>query len=265
MVKVIAKTLLVAASLVVLGAGAADADRKDKGPVRIIETYGQASGVVEPSRVSIVLHVEERSEADFPDAYNGLTRRLEQIRVSLESNGVDVPKEVTTHDLRLFRHDKHIRNRAVPLVEHVASVAMVIERPLDPGDAEAISRFLRQTLEAGATGFGGLTFHVDAGEREAMQARLEELAVADARKRADALAKAAGARVGAPLRIVIGPGSRMSMGPPPATSVSRDSMMMKSAGAEHANMRIHAGRGATISVGIQATFRLKGAKQKKKE
>lgn len=220
---------------------------------RAIDTYGTASAYLQPDRLSIDIDVEGRNPESPVHAYNDLAARLAAVKKALSEAGVDLAREVRTHGLHLHVRQEN-RNPASGerrrMLVHLARLSMEITRPIDPDDAEAASRFLRQVLAAGAAGFRGLTFKVDETKRLKMEQELEARAIADAKRRASAIAEAADMVLGDPIRIVLGPTTRMSMG---RAMVRAESDMALSAAAAP-DIAIHSGEGARLTVSVQATY-----------
>ncbi len=218
-----------------------------------IETYGAASAYLPPDRISIDIDVEGRSTENPLGAYNQLAERLGEVKKALGRSGVDLASEVRTHGLHLHVRQENLRSTSgdrMRMPVHVARLSMEVARPINPDDAEAAPRFLRQVLAAGAAGFRSLTFTVDAEKRFSKEKELETRALADAARRADALAEAAGMVLGDAMSIALAPTARMSMG---KAMVRAESGMPPSA-AVAPDIAIHSGEGVLLTVTVQASY-----------
>ena len=161
-----------------------------------------------------------------------------------------IAREVTTEGLNLYADEQYPTGK----ITHIASVEMTIERAMDLHDGESATRFLRQVLKAGTTGFQRLTFVVDPDKRSKAEDALIEQAIVAARKRAQIVAAPEGMRVGQVLSISL-------VGEPevhPMVHMPRF-MAASPSSKEHRAVPIHAGQGSLLSKTVFATFSLEPA------
>ena len=139
-------------------------------------------------------------------------------------------------------------------ITHIAAVEMTIERAMDLHDGESATRFLRQVLKAGTTGFQSLTFVVDPDKRSKAEDALIAQAIVAARKRAQIVAAPEGMKVGQVLSISL-------VGQPEVyPKVRMPSFMTASESRkERLAVPIHAGQGSLLSKTVFATFSLEPA------
>jgi uncharacterized protein len=134
---------------------------------------------------------------------------LEAVRASLKRNGVD-DKDIKTHGLSI-RPEYSSRPTSTPvIIGYVTTNTVSVKvRKLDTA-----SKVLDDAVEAGGdvTRVNGISFEVDKPERYQAQAR--ELAMKDARDRAEALAANAGVKLGRPRSISESFGGPIPFGAP---------------------------------------------------
>ena len=213
----------------------------------VIESSGQASTWLEPDRVQIAIAIEARSESSPLEAYDELISRVQKVQAALQESGVQMEREVTTDGLRLYADEEYPSRK----VTHIAEVEMTIERAMDRHDSESATRFLRQVLSAGSTGFRRLTFVVDPDKRSKAEDVVVEQAIVEARRRAQIVAAAEGMKVGRVLSISL-------MRQPEAYPKMRQASLMEAAPArmDGPAIPIHSGQGSELSATVLATFSL---------
>lgn len=218
-------------------------------PRPVIESSGLARMWVKPDRVEIAISIEASSRKSPLEAYDELVSRVQGVHAALGESGVDLKHEVTTDALDLYVHEEYPTGKET----YIAEVEMTIERTIDPQDNESTTRFLRQVLEAGTTGFQRLKFVVNPDKLSRAQDALIELAIVDARRRARIVAAADAMQVGEVLSI--------SLTSPPQNypQVSIPEMAAFADQRSRAAIPIHAGRGNLLTATVRATFALEPA------
>jgi len=215
-------------------------------PRPVIESSGQASMWIKPDRVEIAISIEASSRKSPLEAYDELVSRVQSVHAALGESGVDLQREVTTDALDLFTNEEYPSRK----ITYIAEVEMTIERTIDPQDNESTTRFLRQVLEAGTTGFQRLRFVVNPDKRSRAEDALIELAIVDARRRARIVAAADAMQVGEVLTI------SLASSPQSYPQVSMREMAEFAARASADAIPIHAGQGSLLTATVHATFSL---------
>ncbi len=161
---------------------------------RSVTVTGSASvdAVPDVARVTSGL-VSEAATASAALAANSET--MAALIAGLKSAGVEA-KDIATGSFRVeprYVHDGNGRNPKMDGYQVNNEVAVTVR------DLSRLGRLLDEMVKLGANRIGGLSFEVSGADKLKDEAR--RLAVADARRKADLFARAAGAEVGAVLRI----------------------------------------------------------------
>ncbi len=160
-----------------------------------ISVSGTGTVTVTPDIAVINLGVEVRAQT-VAAAREGAAKALEAMRATLKRDGIE-DRDVKTQGLRINPEYASRPTSQPTIIGYVVSNDVSIKvRQLD--DA---SKVLDNAVLAGGDSVrvNGISFEVDQPEKYHAQAR--ELAVKDARERADALAKLAGVELGKPRTI----------------------------------------------------------------
>lgn len=166
----------------------------------IIEVTGEASVSKTPDALRITLSLNER-KPDFPQAVNALTEKLKSIKTELEKNGI-TPESITTANYSVNENYKYTNGKSEP-DGFQASVQINIEiyfrQQLMQSVYEAISKLgIKPAIH--------MQFFVK--ETEGISEDLRIAAVADARRKAQSLAAAAGVTLGGIQKISYAPAPR---------------------------------------------------------
>lgn len=172
------------------------------------------------SRAPDVAFVNLGVEARAPSAREALdanNRAMQQLLDTLERQ--DVPsKQVQTSSFDispLYHHDPE--NRTPP---QITGYQVSNQVRVKVSKVDRLGDLLDAVVDVGANRIHGVQFGVDQPEEATDEARKK--AVADARRKAELLAEAAGARIGRPLKI------EESSGTPPPMPMQRMAMMAES-------------------------------------
>jgi uncharacterized protein YggE len=162
--------------------------------------YGVAYGA--PDVVQVGLGVEG-SDADILVAMDDVTARMNAVMQALEDGGVDV-KDIRTESFYIYQDYKYGQpaigtessDEAQPFYRVSTTVTVTVRQ------TDNVAELLGASVSAGANVVNYIQFNIE--DRTALEAQARELAVADARARAEQLAGLMGLTVGEPLRITEG-------------------------------------------------------------
>jgi uncharacterized protein len=171
-------------------------------PTPAISVTGEASVSVPPDMAEIDggFTSEAKTARAASDANNAAMGKL---LLALKAAAID-DKDVQTS--RLSLQPQNAPNQATPaIVGYRASNHVTIRLR----DVSKVASVIDMLVGAGANDIGGINFMVSGASKLLDQAR--EQAIADARRKAEIYAKAAGVTLGAPLSISEGGGSPMPM------------------------------------------------------
>lgn len=200
---------LVAVALIAAVAGALglSAQRADAAPpqqagqsTRTITVTGYGSAFGAPDVVMVGLGVNI-ANSDVKAAMDESTARMNAIMDALEAAGV-APKDIRTDQYSIYQEygpSGFGEDQPAPLYRVTVSVTVTVRETAKVGD------LLAAAVEAGANMVNYIQFDIE--NRAALEAEARDLAVADAKARAELLAKAFGLAVGEPLTITEGSGS----------------------------------------------------------
>ncbi len=194
-------TMLRFAALGILMLGtvpAAQAD--DEKPRRTITVSASGSVAVEPDQARLTSGVTAEG-ASAREALTANSEAMKKVVGELKSAGID-PKDIQTSSFRVEPRYTRPAEGQAPKIDgySVTNEVQVLVR-----DLEKVGDILDRLVTAGANQSSGLNFEVSKAETALDEARKQ--AVANARRRADLYAAAAGAEVGEVLTIVEGDAS----------------------------------------------------------
>jgi uncharacterized protein YggE len=210
-------TLLCAATLAALALTSAAHAAEQERP-RIISVSGQGEIQAEPDRAFVTLGIEARKPkleearaavAKTVDAVLKLTRELKIDRSHVRTTRVNVQPE--------YNWNNNARERN--LIGYYVSRQIEI----DLRDLEKLGQVLERSVDLGVNQVGDP--RLDSSKRRALEREALAKAVDDARLNAEAVAKAAGARLGSPRTIAANSGFT----PPPIPLMRNKAMMAEAA------------------------------------
>jgi uncharacterized protein len=211
---VVASTLAACSLLATPGASAAEAERP-----RIITVSGQGEIQAEPDRATVVLGVEARKPkmeearaevAKTVDAVLKLTREMKIDQKLVRTTRVNVQPE--------YNWDNNARER------HLLGYFVSRQIEVDLRDLDKLGQLLERSFDLGVNQVGDP--QLDSSRRRDLEREALAKAVGEARLNAEAVAKAAGARLGAPRTIAASSG----FVPPPMPMRVKTAMAMEAAG-----------------------------------
>ncbi|HET8542388.1 MAG TPA: SIMPL domain-containing protein [Anaeromyxobacter sp.] len=162
---------------------------------RTVQVTGEGRAFAAPDVARVTIGVQARDAASVGRASADATARMKRVLAALEKGGV------ASKDVRTVRYDVEVQrsfersNRGAVTGYLVSNQVAVTVR-----DLARLGALLDQVVTAGSDAIEGLSFEKE--DTSAERARALEAAVADARAKAAALAKAAGAALGDVLRVV---------------------------------------------------------------
>jgi uncharacterized protein YggE len=179
--------LMAAASLLVAFAGPLRAEEKPMD--RLITVSASGFAYAEPDRATLSAGVS--AEADTAAAaLSANTERMQKVIAGLKESGIHA-KDIQTSNFHVEPRYTNPRDGTPSVIDgyRVSNQVTVLVR-----DLKALGGLLDKVVSLGANQVNGLAFEVSKAETLKDEARKE--AVANARRRADLLAAAAGAEVG---------------------------------------------------------------------
>lgn len=179
--------LLAAASLLVVLASPLRAEEKPMDRLITVSATGYA--YAEPDRATVSTGVA--AEADTAAAaLSANTELMQKVVDGLKESGIDA-KDIQTSNFNVEPRYTNPRDGTPPVINgyRVSNQVTVLVR-----DLKSLGGLLDKLVTLGANQIGGLSFEVSKAETLKDEARKE--AVANARRRAELLATAAGAEVG---------------------------------------------------------------------
>jgi uncharacterized protein len=179
--------------LTVLGAAA----RADIAPPPMIAVSGEANVSVPPDQAQIDGGVtsDAKTAREASDANNAA---MGKVLLALKASGLDEKDYQTS---RLSLQPQYAQNRSSgpsPIIGYRASNRVTIRLH----DVTKVANVIDTLVGAGANEIGGINFSVSQASKLLDDAR--EQAIADARRKAEIYAKAAGVTLGAPISIAEG-------------------------------------------------------------
>jgi uncharacterized protein YggE len=159
--------------------------------IPFLSVTGRAEVLVEPDQAIIQLGV--RAEAGTArEAQSEINRTIEKILKSLEALGINA-NQIQTSELSLQPVYADARNRTYAGEPRTVGYSASYTLSVKTEELSEISSVIDQALEAGANQLRGVRFGLK-DEEKARRDALRE-AVADARKRAEVMAKASGTQL----------------------------------------------------------------------
>src|SRR5580692_7346471 len=171
----------------------------------MISVSGEATVSVPPDMAEIDggFTSEAKTAREASDTNNAA---MGKVLLALKAAGIEA-KDIQTSRLSLQPQTQNTPNRAIPptIIGYRASNHVTIRLH----DVTKVASVIDMLVGAGANDIGGINFMVSGASKLLDQAR--EQAIADARRKAEIYAKAAGVTLGAPLSISEGGSSPMPM------------------------------------------------------
>jgi len=169
--------------------------------------FSRSMNVSGTGRVSVVpdiatINIGVRTEADeVNDALSGNTAQANAIAETLKDLGID-EKDIQTSNFNVYPSDRYN-----PMTGEVEGRYFVVENTVivNVRDLTKLGDVLSAVVEAGANNIYGISFGVE--DREAAVKEARELAIQDAKTKAEAIAEAAGVELGDLLSINVYEGS----------------------------------------------------------
>jgi uncharacterized protein YggE len=197
------KFSLILVSFVVIGLLAACASPESAPDSK----FSRSMNVSGTGRVSVVpdiatINIGVRTEADeVNDALSGNTAQANAIAETLKDLGID-EKDIQTSNFNVYPSDRYN-----PMTGEVEGRYFVVENTVivNVRDLTKLGDVLSAVVEAGANNIYGISFGVE--DREAAVKEARELAIQDAKAKAEAIAEAAGVELGDLLSINVYEGS----------------------------------------------------------
>lgn len=178
------------------GGGAVAASAAANGQVTGISVTGVGEVTTTPDMVVLQLGVATSAEK-LTDAQQEATDKMNAVMDVLKAQGI-AEKDITTVRYSVYQETPEPQPLAVSAMEriffHVENIVMA--KLHDVGKAGAV---IDAAIAAGGNRFESISFTVD--DQSSFQAQAREMAMADAKAKADALAKHAGVSVGKPVLI----------------------------------------------------------------
>ena len=194
---------LILISFVVIGLLAACASPESPAE----SNFSRSMNVSGTGRVSVVpdiamVNIGVRTEADdVNDALSGNTAQANAIAETLKDLGID-EKDIQTSNFNVYPADRYN-----PMTGEVEGRYFVVENTVivNVRDLTKLGDVLSAVVDAGANNIYGISFGVE--DREAAVTEARELAIQDAKAKAEAIAEAAGVVLGDLLSINVYEGS----------------------------------------------------------
>jgi len=158
-------------------------------------------------RVTIVpdiatINIGVRTEADIvTDALDGNTAQANAIADALKDLGVE-EKDIQTSNFNVYPSERYD-----PMTGQITGRYFVVENTVNVTvrDLSSLGEVLSAVVEAGANNIYGINFNVE--DREAAVAEARQLAIQDAKAKAEAIAADAGVKLGDLINISVSSGS----------------------------------------------------------
>lgn len=205
-------------------------------PIRQITVVGQGEAKGAPDTANIQLGVQTEA-ATAREALTNNNTQMEALIAKLKELGV-ADKDIQTSNIGIYpRYDNN--GRRIEAYQVTNTVSVRIRNITDTG------ALLDRVVDAGANNVNGISFMID--DATQLQQTARDAAVADARTRAEAMAKAAGVTLGQVLAI------SETIGQPPVPMLMRAEAADMAAGSA---VPVQTGE-QTIGAQVQITFELK--------
>jgi uncharacterized protein YggE len=190
--------LLVAATIGGIGRGARvaaqDATPVASGSPAVVTVLGHGAATVTPDIATVTIGVQV-TKPTLPEAQSEATDQMTAVLEAIKAAGID-EKDIQTayYSVNVLQNYDNTGNPTEVIGYQVSNQVNVIVRDLDK-----VGQLLEDVVAAGANSIYGITFGVSDPSEAQSQARAA--AVADAKKRAEELAQAAGLSLGRVLSI----------------------------------------------------------------
>jgi len=157
--------------------------------VRSMSVNGIGRVTIVPDIATINIGVRTEAEA-VNDALEGNTAQANAIARALQDLGIE-EKDIQTSNFNIYPND-----RWNPMTGEVEGRYFVVENSVNVTvrDLPSLGQVLNTVVEAGANSIYGITFNVE--DRSAAVAEARDLAIADAKAKAGAIAQSAGVELG---------------------------------------------------------------------
>jgi len=168
--------------------------------VRSMSVSGTGRVTVVPDIASINIGVRTEAE-NVKDALDGNTAQANAIADELKGMGVE-EKDIQTSNFNVYPSERYD-----PMTGQVEGRYFVVENTVNVTvrNLSSLGEVLSAVVEAGANNIYGISFDVE--DRDAAVAEARQLAIQDAKAKAEAIAKDAGVKLGDLININVSSGS----------------------------------------------------------
>lgn len=235
------RALLAAAAL--LAAVPACAEDMDRRPVRMISVTGEGTVAAVPDIAVLRFSVETRADVAGA-AFSESSRLMNAVLAALEAQGIE-PRDRQTGQIRLNPIYARDRDNGYQDRSRIVAYEALTTLTVRLRNIEAAGSVIDAAVKAGANGLDSFSLAFD--DPQALEAEARVAAVRDAVAKAEAMAEAAGARLGEVLTLSAGGGGGM-----PRPEPMMRSMVM----AEAADVPVIEAGEERLRVTVSATFAL---------
>lgn len=164
--------------------------------VRSMSVNGIGTVTIVPDIATINIGVRSESEV-VTDALDGNTSQANAIARVLKQLGIE-DKDIQTSNFNIYPSERYD-----PMTGQVEGRYYVVENTVNVTvrDLSSLGQVLNAVVEAGANSIYGITFNVD--DRSAAVAEARELAIQEAKAKAEVIAEAAGVQLGEIINISV--------------------------------------------------------------
>ncbi len=159
-----------------------------------ITVTGNGSAYGTPDKAVATVGIEERNR-DAKEAVGTANAKMNAIMDAMKALGID-PKDLQTTNFSIYAQQDYSPD-GTPLTTYTYVVNNTLNIIIR--DLGKVGEVLGQAIEAGANSVGGVSFGVE--DQTALEAQARDLAMADAKARAEQLARAAGVTLDTPMTI----------------------------------------------------------------
>ena len=162
--------------------------------VRSMSVTGTGRVTIVPDMATINVGVRSEAEA-VAEALEGNTAQANAISQTLQDMGIE-EKDIQTSNFNIYPNERYN-----PMTGEVEGRYFVVENTVNVRvrDLSKLGEILNAVVEAGANSINGITFSVE--DRSAAVAEARDLAIADAKAKAEAIAESADVELGEILTI----------------------------------------------------------------
>ncbi|MBZ0301422.1 MAG: SIMPL domain-containing protein [Anaerolineae bacterium] len=168
-----------------------------------VEGYGQAFGAPDIALVQLGV---QTSSSDVLEAYNTANDAVQNVIAALTDAGIDL-KDIQTTGLYLYQDTPYNPQTGEPSTAPIYRVTNSLN--VTVRDVAQVGDVINTGVQAGANNINGLTFNI--ADPAALEEQAREVAVADARARAEQLAGLMGVQLGEATIIVETPNAQPPM------------------------------------------------------